>query len=87
MLPWTLFKFLFMSAVICKQKLLCKNEIVEYLWKYKWYCVYQGHFRKHLQRPYKKYYPKKDDTFFMNRWILAIFNVEIIITLALYWQN
>ena len=31
MSPWTLFKLLFTSAAICKQKRLHENKIVQYL--------------------------------------------------------
>ena len=38
-----------MSAVICKLKLLNKNELVKYLQNYKCYNVDYGHFRKQLK--------------------------------------
>ena len=31
MLPWTFFEILIMSGVICKEKLLHKNEFTQYL--------------------------------------------------------
>ena len=44
---------MFMSDIICKQRLLYKQKIGEYLQNRKCYGVYQGHFRKPLQS-YKK---------------------------------
>ena len=38
-----------MSAVICKQRFLHKNEIVQYLQYYKYQDADQGHFLKLLQ--------------------------------------
>ena len=38
-----------MSAVICKQRFLDKNETVQYLQSYKYEGVNQGHFRKSSQ--------------------------------------
>ena len=49
MLPWILFEMLLMSAVICKQRYLRKNEIVQYLQNYKYQDINHGHFRKPLQ--------------------------------------
>ena len=42
-----------MSDIICKQRLLYKQKIGEYLQNRKCYGVYQGHFRKPLHS-YKK---------------------------------
>ena len=39
-----------MSAVICKQRLLHKNEIAQYLRNFKCYDVNLGHFREPLLR-------------------------------------
>ena len=47
----TLFVILLTSAVICKQRLLDDNEIVQYLQDCKCYNVDQCHFRKPWQRP------------------------------------
>ena len=47
-LQLTLFVILFTSAVICKQRLLDDNEIVQYLQNCKCYNVGQDHFRKSL---------------------------------------
>ena len=49
MLPWILFEILLMSAVICKQRFLHENEIVQYLQNYKYQEINQCHFRKPLQ--------------------------------------
>ena len=46
---WTLFENLFTSAVICKQRLLHENEIVQCIKNYKCYDVNQGYFRKPSQ--------------------------------------
>ena len=46
MSDWTLFEVLLTSAVISKQRLLHKNKIVQYLQKYKYQDINQGHFRK-----------------------------------------
>ena len=50
-----------MSAVICKQKLLHKHEIVQLLHNYKFYDVEQSHFgkpfcqeRKNVKNNYRK---------------------------------
>ena len=47
MLPWILFEIFPASAVICKQRFLHENEIVQYLTNYKY--VNQDHFKKLLQ--------------------------------------
>ena len=49
MLPWILFEISLRSAVICKQRFLQENEIVQYLQNYKYQDYNQGHFRKPLQ--------------------------------------
>ena len=49
MLPRILFEILITSAVICKERLLHENEIVQYLQNYKYQDINQGHFRKLLQ--------------------------------------
>ena len=49
MLPWIFFGISLTSAVICKQRFLHENEIVQYLQNSKYEGVNQGHFRKPLQ--------------------------------------
>ena len=49
MLPRILFEILITSVVICKERLLHENEIVQYLQNYKYQDINQGHFRKLLQ--------------------------------------
>ena len=63
---WALFKILLMSAVICEQRFLHENEIVQYLQNCKCKDVDQGHFRKPLQAStnvMKNDYPKTAHTF------------------------
>ena len=48
-LPWMFFEILTMSAVICKERFLHKNEIVQYLQNYRYKDVDQVYFRKPLQ--------------------------------------
>ena len=38
-LLWTLFQILLMLAVLCKQRVLHENEILQYTWNYKCYDV------------------------------------------------
>ena len=45
---WADFLILLTSAVICKQRFLYGNEIVQYLQNCKWYNVEKDHFRKPL---------------------------------------
>ena len=45
---WTFFVILLMSAVIWKQRLLRRNEILQYFRNYKCYDVEREHFRKRL---------------------------------------
>ena len=45
---WTLFIILITLAVICKQRLMRGNEIVQYLQNYQCYSIDQDHFRKSL---------------------------------------
>ena len=45
---WTLFIILITLAVICKQRLMRGNEIVQYLQNYQCYNIDQDHFRKSL---------------------------------------
>ena len=47
-LHWVLLVTLLISAVICKQRLLYGNEIVQYLQNSKYYKVSKDHFRKTL---------------------------------------
>ena len=47
-LHWALFLIFLTSAVICKQRLLHRNELVQYLQNCKSYNVDQDHFRKLL---------------------------------------
>ena len=48
-LPWTTFEILLTSAIICIQRVLHGNEIVQYLQNYKRHEFDQGHSRKLLQ--------------------------------------
>ena len=45
MLPWILFEMLLTSAVICKQRYLHENEIVQYLQNYIYQDINHGHFK------------------------------------------
>ena len=47
-LHWALLVTLLISAVICKQRLLYGNEIVQYLQNSKCYKISKDHFRKTL---------------------------------------
>ena len=79
-----------MSAVIFKQRFLHENEIVQYIWNYKCYDVNQGHFRKPLQSSaniIKISILKLSVHFSWAVQVLATFNVQIVITLAFFWQN
>ena len=61
-----LFEILLMSAVICKQRFLHENEIVQYLQNYKYQDVNRGYFRKPVQAAtnlMKNDYPKPAYTF------------------------
>ena len=51
--PWAFFVILRMSAVICKQRPLRGNKIVQYFQNYKCYDVDRHHFRKHSIKFYK----------------------------------
>ena len=65
-----------MSAVICKQRVLHKNEIVKYLQNLKNQDANQDHFIKPLQastKPMKIDCPTIAHTFFMGRSILSYF--------------
>ena len=76
MLAWILFGILFTSAVICKQKFLHENEIVQDLQNYKYENVNQSHFRKPLQvstNGIKNNFPTTTHTFFTSRSILSYF--------------
>ena len=76
MLPWTLFEILLTSTVICKQRFLHENEIVQYLHNYKYQDINQGHFRKPLQgstNGIKNNCPTTTHTFFTRRSILSYF--------------
>ena len=76
MLDWILFGILLTSAVICKQKFLHENEIVQYLQNYKYENVNQSHFRKPLQvstNGIKNNFPTTTHTFFTSRSILSYF--------------
>ena len=76
MSPWTLFEVLVTSVVICKQRLLHENEIVQYLENFKYQDVNQGHFRKPLQafiNTMRNNYPKKAHTFFTGRSFFSYF--------------
>ena len=56
---WTFFVILLMLAVICKQRLLRGNEILQSFRNYKCYDVEREHFRKHLRSSTK--FLKKND--------------------------
>ena len=76
MLPWILYEILLTSAIICKQRFLHKNEIVQYLQNYKYQDVNQGHVRKPLQtstNSMQNDFPKTAHTFFTGRSILSYF--------------
>ena len=47
-LPWTVLEILLMSAIICIEKVLHGNEIVQHLQNYKCHEFDQGHSRKFL---------------------------------------
>ena len=67
-----------MSAVICKEKHLNENEIVQQIWNYKYYNDHQGHFRKILQNSInitKTFTLKLPVHFSQAVQILATFNV------------
>ena len=49
MSPQALFEILLTTVVICKQRFLHENEIVQYLQNYKFQDVNQGHLRKPSQ--------------------------------------
>ena len=69
-------KTLLTSAVICKQRLLHENEIVQYLLNYKYQDVKQSHFGKPLQastKVLKNNYPKIAHIFLMGRSIFSYF--------------
>ena len=81
MLPWILFWILLMSAVICKQRFLHKNETVQYFQNYKYEDVNQGHFRKPPQDStsvVKSDCPATAHTFFNGP-----FNVKLLFTFKL----
>ena len=48
-LPWTVFEILFTSAIICIQRVLYGNEIVQYLPNYKCHEFDQVHSKKLLK--------------------------------------
>ena len=72
----TFFQILLTSKVICKQRLLHEHKIGQYLQNWKCYDVYQGHFRKPLQK-YKKIvkrnYPKRVPIFFNRPYNFKLF--------------
>ena len=77
MLPWILFEILLTSAVICKQRFLHENEIVQYLQSYKHQNIRQSHFRKPLQastNTIKNSCLTTAHTFFMGRSVLSYFS-------------
>ena len=47
-LPWTVLEILLTSAIICIEKVLHGNEIVQHLQNYKYHEFDQGHSRKLL---------------------------------------
>ena len=47
-LRWTAFEILLMSAIICVQRILHRNKIVQYLQNYKRHESGKGHSRKPL---------------------------------------
>ena len=47
-LPWTVFEILFTSAIMCIYRVLCGNEIAQYLQNYKRHEFDQGHSTKLL---------------------------------------
>ena len=47
-LPWTTFEILFTSAIICIQRVLHGNEVVQYIQNYKRHKSGKGHTRKPL---------------------------------------
>ena len=47
-LPWTTFEILFASAIICIQRVLHGNEVVQYIQNYKHHKSDKGHTRKPL---------------------------------------
>ena len=72
----TLSEILITSAVICKQRLLLENEIVQYFQNYKYQDVNQGQFRKPSRastKAVKNNYPKTAHTFFTGRSIFSYF--------------
>ena len=76
MSPSVLFEILLTSAVICKERILHKNEIVQYLQNYKHQDVNQDDFRKPFQasiNAMQNDYRKTAHTFFVGRSILTTF--------------
>ena len=75
------------SAVICKQRLFHKNEIVQYLQNYKYQDVNGDNFKKQLQtskKAKKNNYPETAHKFLM---CCSIFTyVFTVITFVLFWQ-
>ena len=89
MSAWTLFEILLTSAIVCKQKLLYENEIVQYLQHKNTKTL----IRATLESPYKLLQtPQKIATlgqstyFFMGRLIFTYF-IRKFLTFALLWQN
>ena len=74
-LRWKFFRILHMSSVICKQKLLHENEVLQYLYNYRYY-VDKRHVRKSLQsstKSIKIIYPNIACTFFTGHSIFGYF--------------
>ena len=69
----TLSEILLMSAVICKQRILHENEIVQDLQNYKHEDVNQGHFRKPSEtsaNAMKNNHPKTSFSWLFNFYLL-----------------
>ena len=92
-LGWILYEILLMSAVICKQRLLYKNEIVQYDWNYKLYDFIQNHFRNPLLSVVKTFTIKKNiytctsRTPFRDRSIFSYSKCLNWYSFGLFWQN
>ena len=74
MLSWILFEILHTSAVICRQRFLHVNEIVQYLQNYKYQDVNHNQFRKPLQassNAMKNDFPSTTHAFSTGRSVLS----------------
>ena len=58
-LRWIVFEILLKAAIMCIERVLHGNEIVQYLQNYKHHEFDQGHSRKPLQEFYKLHPNKK----------------------------